>query len=204
MESTELAVRLIILFVPGIIETFIYEICQNKEDMNNRDFVLNVVLSAFVAYSITYVFFKLLGGGTSFLDALLDASVKISMTEILVASLLSIVLGFLEARMVRETMQLNRKRNEKNRKVRLSVWDNLFDEEDGYDGHAKVIMKDQGVVYDGYVEKYSASLSNKKEIYLKNVVKYDLETGKEIQKDISGLYLQIRDDEDIVMEMLEK
>ena len=114
MESTELAVRLIILFVPGIIETFIYEICQNKEDMNNRDFVLNVVLSAFVAYSITYVFFKLLGGGTSFLDALLDASVKISMTEILVASLLSVVLGFVEARMVRETMQLNRKRNEKN------------------------------------------------------------------------------------------
>ena len=203
MESTELAVRLIILFVPGIIETFIYEICQNKEDMNNRDFVINVVLSAFVSYSITYVIFKQLGGGVTFLDALLDSSVKISMTEIMVASVLSVALGYFEAQFVRGTMTLNRKRNEKSRKVRMSIWDNLFDEDDEYDGHVKIILKDQGIIYEGYVEKYSASLSNKKEICLRDVVKTDLKTGDELER-ISGTYLQIRDDEDVIMEMIKE
>ena len=203
MESTELTVRLIVLFVPGIIETFIYEICQNRNDMNNRDFVINVVLSAFVSYSITYVIFKQLGGGVTFLDALLDSSVKISMTEILVASALSVALGFFEAQFVRGTMTLNRKRNEKSRKVRMSVWDNLFDEDDEYDGHVKIILKDQGIVYEGYVEKYSASLSNRKEICLRDVVKTDLKTGDELEH-IGGTYLQIRDDEDVIMEMIKE
>ncbi|MBQ6560664.1 MAG: hypothetical protein IJL85_07540 [Erysipelotrichaceae bacterium] len=203
MESTELTVRLIVLFVPGIIETFIYEICQNRNDMNNRDFVINVVLSAFVSYSITYVIFKQLGGGVTFLDALLDSSVKISMTEIMVASVLSVALGYFEAQFVRGTMTLNRKRNEKSRKVRMSIWDNLFDEDDEYDGHVKIILKDQGIIYEGYVEKYSASLSNKKEICLRDVVKTDLKTGDELER-ISGTYLQIRDDEDVIMEMIKE
>ena len=202
MESTELTVRLIILFIPGIIATFIYEICQNRNDMNNRDFVINVVLSAFTSYSITYVIFKLLGGGTSFLDALLDSSVKISVTEIMTASLISVVLGFFEAQSVREAMKLNRKRNERNKKVRMSVWDDLFDEEDGYDGHVRIILKDQGVYYDGYVERYSASLTGRKELCLKDVFKYDLTTKKQLEDNIGGTYLQIRDDEDIILEMI--
>ena len=197
MESTELAVRLIILFVPGILETCIYEICQNRNDMNNRDFVINVVLIAFVLYSTTHVFFKMTGGESTFLDALLDPSVKISVTEILLASALSVAFGFLEAMFVRKMMRFNRKRNEKDKKVRLSVWDDMFDENDGYDGHVNVVLKDQGIVYEGYVSKYSASLSSKKEIFLKDAVKYDLKTGGELQRGISGIYLQIRDDEDL-------
>lgn len=99
-------------------------------------------------------------------------------------------------------MTLIRKRNEKYRKVRMSVWDSLFDENDGYDGHVRIILKDQGAIYEGYVSKYSASVLNKKEVYLKDVTKYDTKTGKELQRDISGIYLQIRDDEDVVMEMI--
>lgn len=46
-ETTELGVRLIILFVPGIIETFIYMICQDDQELSDRDFFFNVVLGAF-------------------------------------------------------------------------------------------------------------------------------------------------------------
>ncbi len=204
MESTELTIRLIVLFVPGIIGTFIYEICQNRTDMSNRDFIINVVLNAFASYSITYVIFKyVMGEGTSFLDTLLDSSVKISMTEIITASILSIALGFFESQMVRAAMRINRKRNERNKRVRLSVWDDLFDENDGYDGHVRIILNDQGIVYDGYVERYSASILGKKEICLKDVVKYDMKTEKELQR-IGGTYLQIRDDEDVIMEMIKE
>ena len=202
MEYTELTVRLIVLFIPGIIETFIYEVCQNRSDMNNRDFVINVVLSAFIAYSVTYVIFKHMGGGTSFFDALLDSSIRISMTEIMVASVLSIVFGFLEAKVVRGTILIDKKRNERHSKARLSVWDELFDENDGYDGHVKIILNDQEIIYEGYVAKYSASVMNKKEICLRDAVKYDLKTGDVLQKEIDEVYLQIRDDEDIVIEMI--
>ena len=47
-----------------------------------------------------------------------------------------------------------------------------------------------------------ASVLNKKEVYLKDATKYDAKIGKELQRDISGIYLQIRDDEDVVMEMI--
>ena len=189
MEYTELTVRLIVLFVPGIIETFIYEICQNRSDMNNRDFVINVVLSAFISYFVTYVIFKPMGGGTTFLDALLDSSVKISITEIMVASILSILFGFLEAQIVRGTIRADQMRNEKNRKARMSVWDDLFDENDGYDGHVKIVLNDRGIIYEGFVIRYSASVMNKKEICLKDAVKYDLKTGDVLQKEISEVYL---------------
>ena len=202
MESTELAVSLIILFVPGIIVTFVYEICQHRQDLSNRDFVINVVMSAFITYSVTYLFLKAFGGESTFLDALLDSSKQINKTEILLASALAVVFGYLEVKLVRRMMTFTREREELNKKVRLSVWDDLFDEGDGYDGHVKVILKEQGVIYDGYVEKYSASLSNRKELFLRNAVKYDLATGNEIRRDINGIYLQIRDDEDVIMEML--
>ena len=202
MESTELTVRLIILFIPGIIETFIYGICQNKGDMSDRNFVINVVLSAFVMYSITHLIFRLGGGESTFLDALLNASVEINIAEVLIAALLSVAVGFLQAMFVRKMMELNRKRDERGKKVRMSVWDDLFDKEEEYDGHVKVILKEQGVVYEGYVEKYSASATKKKELYLKNAVKYDLKTGEKLEESIVGAYLQIRDDEDVIMEII--
>ncbi len=39
---------------------------------------------------------------------------------------------------------------------------------------------------------------------MKDVTKYDLETGKKLEGNISGTYLLIRDDEDVIMEMLDK
>ena len=114
MESTELVIRLIILFVPGIIETFIYEISQNKKDINDRDFYINVALSAFVTYSFTYFIMKLMGRKSTFLDALLDSSVKIDMLEILMASVLAVVMGFLESRLIKKMVEFTKNKNEKN------------------------------------------------------------------------------------------
>ena len=199
MESTELAIRLIILFVPGIIETFIYEISQNKKDINDRDFYINVALSAFVTYSFTYFIMKLMGRKSTFLDALLDSSVKIDMLEILMASVLAVVMGFLESRLIKKMVEFTKNKNEKNKKVRVSVWDNLFEENDV---HVRIILKEQEIIYEGYITRYSASSTDKKELYLKDVTKYDFKTGNQLQCNISGTYLQIREDEDVIMEIL--
>lgn len=64
------------------------------------------------------------------------------------------------------------------------------------------MLKDQDIIYEGYVEKYSASLSEKRELCLKDASKYELTSGKKLQQGISRIYLQIRDDEDIIIEML--
>ena len=206
-ETTELGVRLIILFVPGIIETFIYMICQDDQELSDRDFFFNVVLGAFVTYFITYIILKVLGEESAFLDALMNANVKINMTEVLIASILAVFIGLLEAMAKKKFLILYKKRNEKNKKVRLSVWDDLFEEKEGSDCHVRVILNEQGLIYDGYVEKFSASLfssslSNKKELYLKNAIRYDLKTGEELKSDIEGTYVQITDDEDVVIELV--
>ena len=84
----------------------------------------------------------------------------------------------------------------------MSVWDSLFDEDSKYEGHVKIVLKEQGIAYEGYIDSYSASLTGKKEICLKDVVKYDLETKQEIGDRIGAMYLQIRDDEDVILEIL--
>ena len=202
MESTELTVRLIILFIPGIIETFIYETLQDKEELSDRGFIINVVLSAFVMYSLTYVIFTLVGGGASFLDALLDSSVKINITEILLASLLAIVFGFLEAPVLKTTARLILKKVEKDRKMRASVWDVMLDDVGDNDGKIRIILNDQNIVYEGSVNRYSPSLSKRREICLKDVNKYELKTGNQLQNNISEIYVQIREDEDVVIELI--
>ncbi len=202
MESTELTVRLIILFIPGIIETFIYETLQGKEELSDRGFIINVVLSAFVMYSLTYVIFTLVGGGASFLDALLDSSVKINITEILLASLLAIVFGFLEAPVLKTTARLILKKVEKDRKMRASVWDVMLDDVGDNDGKIRIILNDQNIVYEGSVNRYSPSLSKRREICLKDVNKYELKTGNQLQNNISEIYVQIREDEDVVIELI--
>lgn len=151
-ETTELGVRLIILFVPGIIETFIYMICRDDQELSDRDFFFNVVLGAFVTYFITYIILKVLGEESAFLDALMNANVKINMTEVLIASILAVFIGLLEAMAKKKFLILYKKRNEKNKKVRLSVWDDLFEEKEGSDCHVRVILNEQGLIYDGYVE----------------------------------------------------
>ena len=206
-ETTELGVRLIILFVPGIIETFVYMICQDDHELSDRDFFFNVVLGAFVTYFITYIILKLFGGKSAFLDALMNANVKINMTEVLIASILAAFIGLLETVAKKKLLLFYKNRNEKNKKVRLSVWDDLFAEKEGSDCHVRVILNEQGLIYDGYVEKFSASLfssssANKKELYLKDAVRYDLKTGEELKSDIEGTYVQITDDEDVVVELV--
>ena len=64
----------------------------------------------------------------------------------------------------------------------------------------KIYLKNEEIIYEGYVSKYSSSMSNNKEICLKDVIKHDYKTGKELNK-ISEIYLQLKDDEDVVIEI---
>ena len=65
----------------------------------------------------------------------------------------------------------------------------------------KIYLKNEEIIYEGYVSKYSSSMSNNKEICLKDVIKYDLKTGEELDK-ISEIYLQFKADEDVVIEIM--
>ncbi|MBR0419557.1 MAG: hypothetical protein IJI66_10330 [Erysipelotrichaceae bacterium] len=161
----------------------------------------------FVTYFITYIILKLLGEKSAFLDALMNANVKINMTEVLIASVLAAFIGLLEAMAKKKLLHWYKNRNEKNKKVRLSVWDDLFEEKEGSECRVRVILNEQGLIYDGNVEKFSASLfpslsSNKKELYLKDAIRYDLKTGEELKSDIEGTYVQITDDESVVVELV--
>ena len=202
MEYSELTIRLVILFIPGIIATYIYEICQNKNDLSNRDFIFNVVLCAVVVYSLTYVFFSIIGGKPSFFEVLFDSSVQINVNEIIIASILSIFIGFIEGFVVVKIIRINTKKVEKNKKVRLSVWEDLFNESSSVEDHIKLILKPQNLIYEGYVKEYAVSMQDRKEVCLRDVTKYNLETGEEMERDICEVYVRIQSDEDVIVEKL--
>ena len=96
----------------------------------------------FVTYFITYIILKLLGEKSAFLDALMNANVKINMTEVLIASVLAAFIGLLEAMAKKKLLHWYKNRNEKNKKVRLSVWDDLFEEKEGSECRVRVILNE--------------------------------------------------------------
>ena len=65
----------------------------------------------------------------------------------------------------------------------------------------KIYLRNEEIIYEGYVSKFLSSMSNNKEICLKDVIKDDYKTGEELDK-ISEIYLQFKADEDVVIEIM--
>lgn len=202
METTELTIRLIILLIPGIIGTFFYGMMMGKEEVSDRDFLISIVLNAFITYSFTYLIFSMIGGKPSFFDALLDSSVKINIAEVMLATILAIVFAYIEAPLLRKIAKKNAKEEEKNKKKNTSIWDTLFEGENLEDKKVRLVLSNQNSIYEGYVARYAPTKSNKKEICLKDVTKYEFKSGKELENSISEIYVQIKDDEDLIIEMI--
>lgn len=202
MDVSELTVRLLILFIPGILATTVYRLYQNRDELNNRDYLVNVFLTAFVLYTITYLIFKLFGNNTVFFEALLNSNIKINFVEILTASIISILVGYAEAKIVNSGWLYRKDNKITTRTGHSSVWDELFDNQNkGFDGYIYISFLDRNLVYGGSVEKYSMTYSGRKELYLSNVVVYDSKTRQEFQYELDGLYIQIHENENVIIEV---
>lgn len=200
MQFSNLTIKLIVLFLPGLISVSLLQMFGNKKRLDNREFFVLVVINGFISYLIPDLFFK----NNSFFVSLLNPKVNTSLLEVFIASVLSVGLGILEVYLSNRCVlyKLAQRKKLTTKSGQDTVWDETFD--DGGKGSSNFIYvrnHETNELYAGSIKNYSMSSNGKKELLLNNVDVYDLNNRKNKLYHLEGIYLCISDDKNIVIEI---
>lgn len=207
VEISDLAVRLIILLVPGLIAIFIIEALISKKNISNRAYCTYVILLGFVSYLVlvlTKKIFKL--EDVVFFEALVDSKINIDMYEILYASLISLALGIIIAIIINKNVfyRLFRKMKITNETGKLSVWASLADNNGkALRRYVYFIDKQYNLVYGGILREYNTEDSEYIEAVLENVIVTKNDSREKILREMHQVYLKYKAN-DIIIELGEK
>ena len=200
MQLSELTIKLIILFLPGLISASLLQMFGNKRKLDNREFFILVVVNGFISYLIPCLFCR----NNTFFQSLLDTSMIINYKEVLCSSVFGIGLGVVETYFVNycwlykfaQWAKLTTKSGQD------SVWDETFDNAGkGLSNFIYVRNNETNELYACKVENYTMSLSEKRELLLKDVDVYDLYDRSNKLYHLEKIYLCINDDKNIVIEI---
>lgn len=208
MQFSELTVRLLLIFFPGIISAIIIDNLTIHRGRELKVFLLNAFIlglsSYFVLFTWIYVnnwIVKMRGleptWKVNFLDSLIDKTSDIHIIEVLIATIVSVLLGLsISAAINYKLLHRFAKRIKITKKFgQLDVWSYTFDSPDiGW-----VIVRDlnQDLMYQGWVEAFSDTFEAN-ELLLRDVMVYRNTTGEELYF-MSGIYIT-RDLKSIIIE----
>lgn len=193
MEISEVTVRLLLVFFPGIICAMVVDALTVHRERKLWSFVLNSFVLGFTCYLLTFALWQVLSPGhVTIMESLLEVKAKegkeaLAVVEIVVATVLSIPLAFgvsyasnhkLLHRMARG-LRVTKKFGD------LDVWGYLFNS----DIPEWVVVRDleEDLAYEGWVEAFSDTADDN-ELFLRDVRVVNNTTGDEIYR-VGGLYL---------------
>src|SRR4030042_2194739 len=196
MEISEFSLRIIFLFVPGIISLLIIEKLSFHKEYRLFQILIYSLIIGFANYSFYYAILKAVNGifrkgySCAFFKALSDNSAKIDFGEIALVSLLAILTGYIFTSLINFKV-LNKLGNffRVTKKFGdLDVWSYIMNSKN----IEWVIIRDHetDLMYEGWIELFSDS-TEYDELLLRDVVVFNNSTGKEIYK-TPGLYLPKR------------
>jgi len=207
MELSEFTLRIILLFIPGIISLFIIDKLAPHREFKPYQLLAFSLILGFICYLLYYPIVKLanLKGVNlqfKFINSLLDKTVPLDLTEILIVSILSVVVGFIVTyfitykilHYIAHLIKASRKMGEPD------VWSYVM----GFPKIGWVVIRDikNDLMYDGWVSAYSDSTDKNNEICLSDVKVYKNSTAEEMY-DVDILYLSI-DKENMRLEITKK
>lgn len=193
MTIDAVTLRLVFIFIPGIIAFGIVSALGPKKKRTNLVMVVIIFMYGIFSYAFYYVILSSIP--TSVLEYLdvsvipqifsttvIDSGSVINFKEIFIASSVAVVLGILS------TINLNRSYGIRMaRALRISnrfsdadVWSYTFNSA-SIDAWATIRDNERGLVYDGYVDAFSQT-EETRELLLSRVVVYDGETGEEVDR----------------------
>lgn len=203
MHISEFTVRMVVLFLPGIVA---YAILQNLTVVREKGpfyFALYALVLGFLSYLVyalvlqivDLVPFVTIDTKVKFFDALFVSSEVPDSCEVLWASLTSVFNGFLLSFVInRKYLHRFAQRLGVTKKFGdLDVWSYLFNSRD--DNMRWVTVRDieNDLVYQGYIEAFSDTY-NENELFLRDVVVYSNKTGAELYS-VPGLYISREKDQ---------
>ncbi len=195
MQASELVVRLILLFFPGVICAYIVDTFTSHKPRTQFQFLLNSLVLGLASYFLYWVLlrlFALCGANPPefvFLRALTDGQAPVVFREVawavLIAGCLGLAVTFasshkLHFRIVRR-MGITKKFGE------LDVWGFVFNSPQV----EWVTVRDysRNLAYDGWVQLFSDDSENA-ELHLQDVRVYKNDSGEELYS-VSSLYLSL-------------
>jgi hypothetical protein len=193
MELSEFSLRIIFLFVPGIISLLVIEKLSFHKEYKVFQFLIYSLIIGFGNYSVYYAILKAVnpiihkGYSCSFFSALADSSAKVDFGEIAMVSLLAIITGYVLTVLINFKVlnRLGRFLRVTKKFGDLDVWSFIMNSKN----IEWVIVRDHetDLMYEGWVELFSDS-TEEDELLLRDVIVFNNSTGEELYK-TPGLYL---------------
>ncbi|MBL7075005.1 hypothetical protein ISS37_07190 [candidate division KSB1 bacterium] len=203
MYFTEFTIRILFLFLPGIITYLIIESLTVIKERKVFYFIIYSFVLGFIAYFTFYLVLLLstvfydfcIESKFKFFKALLDPKVSLDITEIFFVSIIAIINGFILSYMINrkslhrtaQSLRITKKFAE------IDVWDLLFNSSD--DEMKWVLIRDikNDLIYEGWIEAFSDTVKEN-ELFIRDVIVYQNSTDQELYK-VPGLYLARNRDE---------
>ncbi len=202
MKFTELTLRLLLLFFPGIITRLIIEKYTVYEEKRHFYFVLYAFVFGMAAYALYYAFlvsfnllpFVSIDVKVYFLDALLNAQQKINITEIFLVCGLATLNGFVLSALINKRFihKIAYNLGITKKFADLDVWGYLHNSDDDALRWIRVRDHEHNLVYEGYVEAFSDTFKDN-EMFLREVMVSKNDTG-DFLYDVPGLYISRKQD----------
>jgi len=206
MEISEFTIRLILLFLPGIISFLVIEKLTVMKERGPFYFVMYTFILGFFSYFM-FVFILWLVNllprvsidtDVKFLKALLNTEENIDVNEILWISILSLVNGFILSFIINKKYfhRLAQKFKITNKFADLDVWSYVLNSPDDTQWVTVRDIKND-LVYEGWVEAFSDTVKEN-ELFIRDVIVSNNTTGKELYK-VPGLYFS-RNPQEVTIE----
>jgi len=208
MDISELAVRLLLLFTPGILWSYTLELYTTRREDRPLFFAIQSLLFGLLCYSVLEGIFRIyscmssdhtfnyltsaapnIHNGTVFFRALLDANTPLSVKEIVYACALALPLGLCNCYLYNNkiTIDLARKIGITKKFGDEDVWSYCLNS-NSVDPWVYIRDIENNLVYRGYVQSFS---DDKHELFLTNVLVFTNDTGEELYP-IPALYLSLK------------
>lgn len=212
MDISQLTIRILLLIVPGMIATSLYEFITRK-NMDTRKYICSTIFSSFLCYLLVLLAYNMkdliLNGVNGFstkkivfFDALLYSDIQINYNEIIIASVFGFLLGLLKTILMNKgwifkILMFFKLTTETGN----DVWAELFENNTkGSKDFVYIVKAKENRVYGGAIRHFSRDASNP-ELELVNVVVYENENRKNELYKVDSVYFNLKN-EDITIEII--
>lgn len=199
MEFSEFTIRIILLFVPGIIALKIISKLTYYKENNIFTFVIDSMLLGFCSYFTYYIFVRVMAHyhvsyTFTFIDALITKKTKLEANEILYATLAAIVVGVVFSYVINYKLiiriahffRCSHKHGD------IDTLHFVLNSKDNYSNWVVVRDSMNDFMYEGWLTVYS-EITEKDEIFLYDVKVYKNSTAQFCYK-TPGLYIPMKRD----------
>lgn len=184
IEFTEFTIKLLFLFLPGIIATLVIDVLTSHRKRNIFYFIIYSFVFGTLSYLILNIFIKTNNWivekrgysptwNSKFLDAVYNSDISLNTNEVLSSSIIGIIVGLFTVYIINHKLvyRIAKKFKISNKHGDGDIWEYVFS---SADVEWVVIRDEEGIIYQGSVTAYSEK-DEKRELLLSNVRVYNEE-----------------------------